>query len=77
MSVARELFDENSVKDLVLWNTMNTGHARIDKMKLARELFDHAFDEDIMSWYAMIYGYVSIGSHEEATPASLALYCED
>ncbi|KAF9598737.1 hypothetical protein IFM89_031405 [Coptis chinensis] len=62
--MARQLFDEMPVKDLVYWNVMITGYAKRGEMESARKLFNEVPKRDVVTWNVMIVGYVLCGSHD-------------
>lgn len=64
---ARKVFDEMSERDVISWNSLISGHARLGKMKKARGLFDSMPEKKtIVSWTAMISGYTGAGCYGEA-----------
>ncbi|KAL5765423.1 hypothetical protein ACOSP7_016040 [Xanthoceras sorbifolium] len=66
VDLARLVFDEMRVKNLISWNTMIGGYMRNGKDKSAISLFDEMPERDAISWTAMINGFVKKGRFEEA-----------
>lgn len=64
--VARLLFDEMCVKDVVSWNTLISGYCSTGDVIGARELFDVMVERSIVSWSAMIAGYTHSGDLDKA-----------
>ncbi|KAJ8647580.1 hypothetical protein MRB53_000603 [Persea americana] len=67
--IARQLFDESPLRDVVSWNSMINGYARTGDMGKARELFDEMPERNVISWSALIAGYVQVGLSKEALDA--------
>ncbi|XP_039114250.1 pentatricopeptide repeat-containing protein At4g14820 [Dioscorea cayenensis subsp. rotundata] len=57
MDIARKLFDEIPVKDLVASTAMVFGYAKIGEIETARAIFDEMPEKDLVCWSAMISGY--------------------
>ncbi|KAK2664860.1 hypothetical protein Ddye_003434 [Dipteronia dyeriana] len=66
VDLARLVFDDMRVKNLVSWNTMIDGYMKNGKDKSAVTLFDEMPERDAISWTAMINGFVKKGRFEEA-----------
>ncbi|KAM6546930.1 hypothetical protein CsatB_027666 [Cannabis sativa] len=64
---AQKVFDEMCERDLITWNSLISGYARMGKMKRARELFNEMGpNKTIVSWTALISGYTKIGCYSDA-----------
>ncbi|KAL5972974.1 hypothetical protein ACLOJK_039781 [Asimina triloba] len=66
IQMARHLFDESRERDVVSWNTMITGYARIVDMRAASGLFDEMPERNSISWSAVIAGYAQVGASSKA-----------
>ncbi|MQL74735.1 hypothetical protein Taro_007098 [Colocasia esculenta] len=59
--IARRLFEEMSVRDVVSWNTLVTGYCLCGDVHGARQVFDRMGEKSLISWSAMIAGYARLG----------------
>ncbi|KAI4322472.1 hypothetical protein L6164_022164 [Bauhinia variegata] len=66
VDLARFLFDQLGVKNLVSWNTMIDGYMRNGEFDDAIELFDEMPVKNAISWTALIGGFVKKDYHEQA-----------
>lgn len=57
--IARRLFDEMLVRDLVSWNTMVDGYAKEGELDIAHEVFDVMLDKNVVSYNVLITGYLN------------------
>ncbi|KAI4330861.1 hypothetical protein MLD38_029106 [Melastoma candidum] len=64
--VARELFEEMPVKDLVSWNSVIIGYLRRDDLDEAREMFERMIERNVITWNSMITGFAQGGRPKEA-----------
>lgn len=60
------LFDEIRQPDLVSWNTLLDGLAKLGNLKRAREVFDRMPRRDVVSWTTMLVGCAEAGLIGEA-----------
>ncbi|KAF3772370.1 Pentatricopeptide repeat-containing protein [Nymphaea thermarum] len=51
---ARKLFDESTRRNIVSWNAMLTGYAKVGDVESARQMFDEMPQRDVVSWNAMM-----------------------
>ncbi|KAF1863317.1 hypothetical protein Lal_00031317 [Lupinus albus] len=65
LSVAREIFDEMPVKNVICWTSMVTGYVNCGRLDEARDLFEKSPTRDIVLWTAMINGYVQFNRFDE------------
>lgn len=65
MGVARRLFDEMSVRDVVLWTVMVDGYGKMGDVENARRLFDEMPVRNVISWSAMMAGYSRVSEFKE------------
>ncbi|KHN35765.1 Pentatricopeptide repeat-containing protein [Glycine soja] len=72
VSVAREIFDAMTVKNVNCWTSMVTGYVICGQLDQARNLFERSPSRDIVLWTAMINGYVQFNRFEE----TIALFGE-
>lgn len=77
LKLARQVFDEMSMKDLPIWNSMITGYARCGDMDGALELFRSMPNRNLVSWTAMISGYSQTGKYAEALAMFLSMETEE
>ncbi|KAH6822020.1 hypothetical protein C2S53_014490 [Perilla frutescens var. hirtella] len=49
----------HTVKDLVSWNTIVDGFAKVGEMGLAHRLFDEMLEKNVISWNVVITGYLN------------------
>ncbi|XP_020597528.1 pentatricopeptide repeat-containing protein At3g62890-like [Phalaenopsis equestris] len=66
VDMARKVFDQMPKRDVVSWNAMISGYARVGNCKSARKLFDEMPERDLVSWNAVIACYVQNGYFSEA-----------
>ncbi|PQM34275.1 pentatricopeptide repeat-containing protein [Prunus yedoensis var. nudiflora] len=52
--------------DVVSWNSLLSGYARLGQMRRARGVFEEIPNKTIVSWTAMISGYTRIGCYADA-----------
>ncbi|OVA01371.1 Pentatricopeptide repeat [Macleaya cordata] len=64
--IARILFDEMLVKDIVSWNTLVSGYSLCGNIDSARWVFDQMIEKNLISWSAMITGYARSGDLDSA-----------
>lgn len=64
--VARWVFDEMRVRDVVSYNTVLSGYAGCGRVSDAREVFDSMGERSVVSWSAMIAGYTKAGDVDAA-----------
>ncbi|KAL6208909.1 hypothetical protein ACLB2K_019852 [Fragaria x ananassa] len=60
------LSEKKKKGNVVLWNLIVDGHARLGEFSAARELFDKMPQRSVVSWNAMISAYVQNGFFREA-----------
>jgi len=66
VSVAQEIFDAMTVKNVNCWTSMVTGYVACGRLDQARDYFERSPSRDIILWTAMINGYVQFNRFEEA-----------
>ncbi|KAK4253700.1 hypothetical protein QN277_010341 [Acacia crassicarpa] len=66
VSIAREIFDEMPVKNVICWTSMINGYVTCGQLDEARDLFEKSPTRDIVLWTAMINGYVQFNRFDEA-----------
>ncbi|KAK1326269.1 Pentatricopeptide repeat-containing protein [Acorus calamus] len=64
--LARRLFDEMRVRDVVSWNTIVSGLCSIGDVKNARRVFEGMKERSLVSWSAMIAGLARSGDVDGA-----------
>ncbi|CAK9156969.1 unnamed protein product [Ilex paraguariensis] len=62
MGVAKQVFAEMPMRDLVSWNSMMDGLARYGELRAAHQLFDTMPQKNVISWNIMITGYLNGGN---------------
>ncbi|GAA0182633.1 hypothetical protein LIER_30400 [Lithospermum erythrorhizon] len=62
MDVAREVFDEMSVRDMVTFNTLINGFVKAGEISVAHKLFDAMVEKNVVLWNIMITGYLKLGN---------------
>ncbi|KAG9446898.1 hypothetical protein H6P81_013026 [Aristolochia fimbriata] len=63
---AREIFDETTARDSVLWNSMISGYLDCGLLEPARDLFEKMPNKKVETFNAMMGGYVKLGRLENA-----------
>ncbi|XP_048333027.2 pentatricopeptide repeat-containing protein At2g20540 isoform X2 [Ziziphus jujuba] len=63
---AHRVFEEMGERDVISWNCLLSGHAKLGQMRRARSLFEEMPNKTIVSWTTMISGYTRIGCYSEA-----------
>jgi len=66
LELARQVFDEMSVRNVISWTTMVAGLVSYGDLDSARRLFDQMPERNVVSWTAMIDGCVTNGRPQEA-----------
>eukprot|EP00268_Persea_americana_P025838 TRINITY_DN25202_c0_g1_i1.p1 TRINITY_DN25202_c0_g1~~TRINITY_DN25202_c0_g1_i1.p1 ORF type:complete len:684 (-),score=105.18 TRINITY_DN25202_c0_g1_i1:962-2719(-) len=67
MKIARQVFDEIPVKDVVSWTVILSGYVNeCGDMENAQRLFNEMPVKDLVAWNTMIAGYVKIGDMKVA-----------
>ncbi|KAK8934751.1 Pentatricopeptide repeat-containing protein [Platanthera zijinensis] len=69
VALARKLFDEMPLRDVISWNCMLSGYVMsydLGELMEARRLFDQMPARDVISWNTMISGYTRNGKMVEA-----------
>ncbi|XXG68169.1 hypothetical protein AAC387_Pa06g1319 [Persea americana] len=64
--VARQVFEEMGLKNVVSWTATVGGYVKIGAMAEARRLFDEMPERNVVSWTSMIAGFAQNGMAEEA-----------
>lgn len=72
LSLARKLFDEISVRSVVVWNAIVHQYIKDGFLMEAESLFLEMPEKDVVSWNTMITGFCRAGKYREA----LALFLE-
>ncbi|WOG81750.1 hypothetical protein DCAR_0100901 [Daucus carota subsp. sativus] len=62
IDVAKRLFGEMFVRDVVSWNTLVDAFVRVGDLSAAHELFDLMPHKNVISWNVLISGYLSGGN---------------
>nr|GFA11048.1 pentatricopeptide repeat-containing protein [Tanacetum cinerariifolium] len=67
MGDARKVFDEMSVKDVVVWTSLIDGYGKNEDVESAsaRMVFDEMQRKSVVSWSAMMAAYSRVGEFEE------------
>lgn len=66
LSIARKIFDEMPVKNVICWTSIINGYVNDGQLEEARNLFEKSPTRDIVLWTAMINGYVQFKHFDEA-----------
>ncbi|XP_047160001.1 pentatricopeptide repeat-containing protein At1g31430 [Vigna umbellata] len=66
VSVAQQIFDAMTVKNVNCWTSMVNGYVTCGLLDRARDYFERSPSRDIVLWTAMINGYVQFNRFEEA-----------
>jgi pentatricopeptide repeat protein len=66
LMLARQVFDEMTVRDIPTWNSLIAGYSRSGDMEGALELFKLMPSRSVVSWTAMISGYSQNGMYTKA-----------
>lgn len=66
LNIARKVFDEMPMKNVICWTSMISGYINCGDLKEARDLFDISPVRDVVLWTAMINGYVQFNHFDEA-----------
>ncbi|XP_038880251.1 pentatricopeptide repeat-containing protein At1g31430 [Benincasa hispida] len=66
LNIARNIFDEMPVKNVICWTSMISGYINCGDLREARDLFDRSPVKDVVLWTAMINGYVQFHHFDEA-----------
>ncbi|XP_050365198.1 pentatricopeptide repeat-containing protein At2g22410, mitochondrial [Argentina anserina] len=64
--LAQEVFDRMRERNVVSWNAMINGYAKVGRLVDARKFFDRMTNKDVISWTSMITGYSQANQHAEA-----------
>ena len=57
LEFAQRLFDALVERDIISWNTMIAGYAKVGELDLAHTFFDQMPRRYLFSWISLIYGY--------------------
>ncbi|CAK9140643.1 unnamed protein product [Ilex paraguariensis] len=63
---SKQVFDEMPERDVFVWTTMISAHARVGDMGCAWGLFDEMPERNTATWNTMIDGYARLGNVEAA-----------
>ncbi|GKD63414.1 pentatricopeptide repeat-containing protein, partial [Tanacetum coccineum] len=61
----RKVFDEMSVKDVVVWTSLIDGYGKNEDVERARMVFNEMPRKSVVSWSAMMAAYSRVGEFEE------------
>ncbi|KAF9614365.1 hypothetical protein IFM89_018240 [Coptis chinensis] len=64
--LARQVFDEMQIKNVISWTTIVSGYVNCGKLHEARELFERSPTKDVVLWTTMINGNVQFSHFDEA-----------
>ncbi|KAJ8770270.1 hypothetical protein K2173_012740 [Erythroxylum novogranatense] len=67
LDVAQMIFGALMEKDVVSWNIVIGGCAKVGKMERAEAYFDQMPNRDLVSWNSLIAGYASKGDFEKVS----------
>lgn len=62
IDVAKEVFDNMSIRDLVSWNSIIHGCITFGDLSVAHKLFDEMPERNVVSWNVMINGFLKAGN---------------
>lgn len=74
---ARKLFDEMPQRDVVLWNAIVAGYAKVGDVDAAHDLFDVMPERNVISWTSVIAGYAQTNRANEAIVLFRRMQVED
>nr|DAD42017.1 TPA_asm: hypothetical protein HUJ06_000247 [Nelumbo nucifera] len=74
---ARKLFDGMPFRDVVSWNAMVAGYAKVGDVDNARVLFERMPERNAISWTAVIAGYSQVNRPNEAIEIFRRMQLED
>ncbi|KAG9139728.1 hypothetical protein Leryth_016685 [Lithospermum erythrorhizon] len=66
MDIARKVFVEMRVKNVVSWNSVLAGYVKCGEIEVAQKLFDEMPERDVVSWNSMVLGYGKVGNMDQA-----------
>ncbi|ONK65458.1 uncharacterized protein A4U43_C07F37320 [Asparagus officinalis] len=66
LSLARRLFNEIPVRNVVVWNAIVQQYIKHGFLEKAEELFGDMMDRDVVSWNTMISGFCRAGLYAKA-----------
>ncbi|PHT99393.1 Pentatricopeptide repeat-containing protein [Capsicum chinense] len=66
LMVARQIFDDMSVKNVICWTSMVSGYVNSAQLDEARKLFERSPVRDLVLWTTMINGYVQFNRVDDA-----------
>ena len=66
VSEAKKVFTVMRVRDIVSWNSIIAGLAKVGELSEARHLFDKMPERDMVTWNTMLDGYVKARQMNEA-----------
>ncbi|KAG7014794.1 Pentatricopeptide repeat-containing protein, mitochondrial, partial [Cucurbita argyrosperma subsp. argyrosperma] len=64
--LAGRVFYQMKDKNIVSWNAMIMGHAKVGNLVAAKKIFNDMPSRDVISWTSMITGYSQAKQHAEA-----------
>ncbi|KAL8234161.1 hypothetical protein R6Q59_020261 [Mikania micrantha] len=65
IQIARKVFDEIPVKDIVLWTALLHGYCKVEDIDNARVLFDEMPQRNVISWSVIMAGYSRDSNFDE------------
>ncbi|KAK1293921.1 Pentatricopeptide repeat-containing protein [Acorus calamus] len=77
LELARKVFDESPVLDMVSWNSMLTGCVRAGRVEDAVAVFDGMPERDVVAWNSMISAFARGGFVSEARRVFEETPCRD
>ncbi|MCE0481612.1 Pentatricopeptide repeat-containing protein [Datura stramonium] len=66
LTVARQIFDDMPMKNVICWTSMVSGYINSGQLDEARKLFERSPTRDLVLWTAMINGYVQFNCVDDA-----------